>query len=137
MQRRWPAAHARGARLAVLDAGTDPALWTDVAARLAATGVPLAWHGPGAGGIVHAIDAPAGRIETDAGTLAADVANFVPPHGAAKIAHEAGLTGPDGWCPTDASGRSTLRPGIVILGDARSGAERTRSGAVAGIGAAL
>lgn len=123
----WIARHRPEARLSVLDAGADPRLAAGFvrAAGMVGSAGKVNWLRPGAGGRVLSVDAAAGRIETDAGLLRADVVNFVTPQGAGAIAGLAGLTDAGGWCPCDAAGRSTLRRGVLILGDARAMAERT------------
>ena len=109
------------ARLLVLDADRSAAAARAFAAR--ATGAELAltdWQMAE----VTGVDADAGRLETSAGTVRADVVNFVPAFGAGLLAQAAGLTDASGWCPCDETLRSTLRPGAVIAGDARRDAIR-------------
>lgn len=117
------------ARLTVLDA--DP---SGAAGRLFAASLPaparVTWLGATEGGRVVAVDARRGTIETDAGTLHADVVNFVAPQGAAEVAQLAGLVDASGWCPCDAAARSQLNPAAVVIGDARKGALRTFSAAL-------
>lgn len=126
------AAHAPQARLTVLDGSPDDTLATGFALRADKLGLAhlVQWHRAQAGGTVRSLDASSGRIETNAGTLHADVVNFVPPQRAGTIAQLAGLADASGWCPCDDAGRSALRPGTLILGDARKGAVRTRDAAI-------
>ncbi|SIS81985.1 FAD-dependent oxidoreductase [Phaeovulum vinaykumarii] len=112
------------ARLTVLDAtGTDRL--ARAFADVVPAGATVAWHGAGKGGVVRAVDARRGLIETDAGALRADVVNFVPPLMAGAIAQGAGLADASGWCPCDGQGRSDLRTAALVLGDARKAARRT------------
>ncbi|MBN2905381.1 MAG: FAD-dependent oxidoreductase [Rhodobacteraceae bacterium] len=83
------------------------------------------WRTAANGGTVLRVDATRGEIETNAGLIQADVVNFVSPQGAGSIARAAGLIDTTGWCPTDAQGRSTCRPDVIVLGDARKEAKRT------------
>ncbi|MCA0920202.1 FAD-dependent oxidoreductase [Pseudooceanicola nanhaiensis] len=126
---QWLARHRPAARFTVLDGGAATALAPRFeAARPRA--LATAWLVPGTGGRVTAIDAQRGRIETDAGRLAVDAVNFLPPLGAGRIAALAGLTDASHWCPTDAAGCSALQPAAMILGDARAEAPRTLAGAL-------
>ncbi|WP_444430182.1 FAD-dependent oxidoreductase [Rhodobacter capsulatus] len=123
--------HPPAARLTVLDATPTPALAQSfaMAKRLQGIDAQVAWITAAEGAGVTAVDARAGRIETGAGSLRADVINFVPPHVAGAIARTAGLVDASGWCPCDARGRSMLRSDAVVLGDARKGTARTLDGA--------
>ncbi len=113
------------ARLTVLQDQDDPGLRDRVGTVLAGQGLAAPdWHLAGQGGRILSIDAPTGLIETEAGGLRADVVNFVPPHAAGPVARAAGLVDSSGWCPVDAQNRSRLRPQVLVLGDARQGAQR-------------
>lgn len=90
----------------------------------------VAWVDGTSGGRVLSVDAPRGVLETSAGTLHADVVNFIPLQGAADIARLAGLTDDSGWCPCDGAARSLQRPQAMVLGDARLSAIRTVAAAV-------
>ena len=118
----WVRKHRPSARFTVLDGGPDIHLRRAFMAR---AGDAANWLVSGAGGRVRAVNAPTGRIETDAGELFADVVNFIPPHGAGQIARVAGLTDATGWCPCDPTGRSAIRPEAQVLGDARRGVIRS------------
>ncbi|SNX67686.1 pyridine nucleotide-disulphide oxidoreductase [Cereibacter ovatus] len=122
------AANRPDARLTVIDASATD----DLARAFAQTAAPqgLRWLTAAQGGVVQAIDAPRGLIETAAGRLKADVVNFVPPLWAGAIARTAGLADDSGWCPCDDRGRSSLRDGALVLGDARKAALRTVGGAL-------
>ncbi|WP_172328999.1 FAD-dependent oxidoreductase [Mangrovicoccus sp. HB161399] len=133
LARQHPAAN-----LTVLDATLDGTVRQSFAVR---AGDALAgrtdWRGSGEGGTVLWTDADAGEIGTSAGTLHADVVNFLPALGAGTAARLAGLADASLWCPVDAAGRSALREGAVVIGDARKGVLRgTASAAEAGRSAA-
>ncbi|TCP61716.1 pyridine nucleotide-disulfide oxidoreductase [Rhodovulum bhavnagarense] len=117
-----------GGRLTILDGSNDADLATRFGTRLAMQGMrtDADWRG---GGTVLRVDARQGLLETNEGLLRADVVNFVTRQGAGRIAHDAGLVDASGWCPTDARGRSCLRPGVTVVGDARKTAQRTVAGA--------
>ncbi len=120
------------ARMTILEGGTSRAIqraFLRASARRNLT-IPMAWHHCGTGGEIHKVDASAGRIETDAGRLHADLVNFIPPHNAGRIAQVSGLTDASGWCPTSADGHSARRRDVFILGDARDSAVRTVQGAM-------
>ncbi len=119
----WLRRSRPGARLTVLDGSASPDLAGRFREAVAQRGdwVIAEWQRAR----VTAVDARQGLIETDAGRLRADVVNFVTPRSAGPLARIAGLTDASGWCPCDASGRSSRRGGAVILGDARKGARRT------------
>ncbi|WP_157373877.1 FAD-dependent oxidoreductase [Salipiger sp. CCB-MM3] len=123
------AKHRPSARLTVLDGGAAAGLAATFHA-LVPKGLEAHWLGPREGGMVTALSAPDGWIETTAGRLHADVVNFIPPQGAATLARASGLTGADHWCPTDAAGRSSLQPQAIILGDARQSAARSLASAL-------
>ncbi|PTM78243.1 pyridine nucleotide-disulfide oxidoreductase [Cereibacter johrii] len=115
-----------GARLTVLDGTEGADLAQAFAARTPAEATGrVEWVSAARGGRVRAVDTPRGLIETEAGTLRADVVNFVPALRAGAIAAAAGLADASGWCPCDAAGRSVLRPEALVLGDARKAARRT------------
>lgn len=124
---------ATGARLTILDSAPGRDLGPRFAAQAAAgrLGSRARWLPADRGGTVLSVDAGRGRIETAAGPLVVDAANFIPRQGAGRIARLAGLADAGGWCPCDAQGRSTLAPRVSILGDARRGAERSLAGALA------
>ncbi|MGP3699661.1 FAD-dependent oxidoreductase [Rhodobacter sp. NSM] len=120
-----------GARLTVLDGSTDPHLSDRfMAAVPASLSHRVEWIAAGSGGRVRSVDAAAGLIETEAGSIRADVVNFVPALEAGTIARTAGLADASGWCPCDAQGRSVLRAEALVLGDAQRSALRTVAGAL-------
>jgi len=134
----WIDRHRPAARLSVLDAsdaGLDAIYRESAAAR--GLRVPVDWRSATTGGNVLGIDAPAGRLETSGGRIEADVVNFVTPMSAGHIARTGGLADASGWCPCDAAGRSSLREGAVILGDARKEAVRTVAHALNSVASAL
>ncbi|MEM8959280.1 MAG: FAD-dependent oxidoreductase [Pseudomonadota bacterium] len=114
------------ARFTVLDPDHgSPARRLFAACRSAHGAAQVTWLDRTAGGQVLSVDAPRGILETSAGTLRADVVNFIPRQGAAGIVRLAGLTDDSGWCPCDEIGQSLLRPEALVLGDARKAAVRT------------
>ncbi|WP_116134582.1 FAD-dependent oxidoreductase [Tropicimonas sp. IMCC34043] len=121
------------ARLTVLDAAPDSEAARIFAARLPVGGAAarVDWRNAAAGGRVFAVDASRGILETGAGTLRADVVNFVVPQGAAAVARLAGLVDDSGWCPCDAGARSLLNPDAIVIGDVRRNATRDLPGALA------
>jgi len=114
------AQHKPRAKLLVLDAKdafSKQPLFQAAWRRL--YGDRVEWQGLSGGGRVTAVDAPAGRIETDFDVFTPAVANVIPPQRAAEIAERAGVADASGWCPIDAvTFESTLQPGIHVLGDA-------------------
>jgi len=134
----WIAHHRPSARLSVLESA-QASLAEAYEARAASQGIRarVDWHTARTGGRVLHLDAPNGMIETSGGVLQADVVNFVPPRSAGHIALIGGLADASGWCPCDAQGRSTLRDGAVILGDARADAVRTKQAALHSASVAL
>ncbi|MEM9784435.1 MAG: FAD-dependent oxidoreductase [Pseudomonadota bacterium] len=119
----WLQRQRPSARLTVLDATPDDTLARAFRARF--TGPIVDWRRSDAGGVVLALDAPAGTIETTAGLLRADLVNFVTPRMAGRLAAVAGLADDSGWCPCTADGQSQRRPRTLVLGDARKAALRT------------
>jgi sulfide dehydrogenase [flavocytochrome c] flavoprotein chain len=58
-----------------------------------------------------------------------DVVNLIPPQKAAALAHTAGLTNKDGWCPVNqATFESTVQPAIHVIGDAAIAGKMPKSG---------
>ncbi|TCO71621.1 pyridine nucleotide-disulfide oxidoreductase [Rhodovulum euryhalinum] len=128
---RHLAAARPAARLTVLDgSATDDLASAFVRAVPNGVAAGVQWRTAADGGIVRAVDARRGLIETDAGGLRADVVNFVPALTAGAIASTAGLVDHSGWCPCDTAGRSSLRRDVLVLGDARKSALRTLAGAL-------
>ncbi|MDX8355422.1 FAD-dependent oxidoreductase [Cognatiyoonia sp. IB215182] len=122
----WLAGNCK--RLTVLDGGRHVQLRDAFHALLPTNKID--WYMAGEGGQVLSVNAEAGRIETDAGLLTARVVNFVPQQGAGRIARSAGLVDETGWCPVDARGRSTRRPGVTVLGDGRRDTSRVAQDAI-------
>ncbi|MEO0810580.1 MAG: FAD-dependent oxidoreductase [Pseudomonadota bacterium] len=125
-------ARKTAARLTVLDA-TDGLEAADVFASAAARGGfggRVRWIGGEERARVLAVDAAAGTIETPAGTLKADVVNFITPQQAGPIAHASGLVDQSGWCPCGADQRSLINPAAFVVGDANRFARRSIDGAM-------
>jgi sulfide dehydrogenase [flavocytochrome c] flavoprotein chain len=70
-------------------------------------------------GGIKAVDVKSRSIRTAGDSFKAAVANVIPPQMAGRLAQEAGLADPSGWCPVDPETfESTLHPGIHLVGDA-------------------
>ncbi|MCB2101261.1 MAG: FAD-dependent oxidoreductase [Rhodobacterales bacterium] len=132
-----------GAHLSVLDAAADSEARRAFAAHVRSAPASDPIHGVdwrfGAGeGRVLAIDSKRGVLTTPAGSLRADVVNFIVAQRAGEIARRAGLVDVSGWCPCGPDGRSNIVPDAVVVGDAAASARRTASAArAAGTRAAL
>lgn len=90
----------------------------------------IEWVSGSTGGEIERMDVAKRQVHTELGdTLRGDVINFIPPQKSAPIAHTAGLTNKDGWCPVDQrTFESTIHPGIHIIGDASLAGEMPKSG---------
>lgn len=88
------------------------------------------WVSADKGGRVDEIDVKNKIIHTEQGQKhKADVLNFIPPQKAGAIAHTAGLTNSDGWCPVDQrTFESKKQAGIHIIGDASIAGKMPKSG---------
>jgi len=88
------------------------------------------WVSADKGGRVGEVDVKNKVIHTELGDKhKADVLNFIPPQKAGAIAHTAGLTNSDGWCPVDQrTFESKTHPGIHIIGDASIAGKMPKSG---------
>ncbi len=75
------------------------------------------------------VDAKRGGVTTDFDTVEADLLNVIPPHGAGRIAHLAGVVNVDQrWAGVDfQTYESTAVPGIHVLGDATSASPTPKS----------
>lgn len=74
---------------------------------------------PSFGGRVVSVDPATRSLETDFGSVTADVANVIPPQRAGAIATAAGVADATGWCPVSGvTFESDLVPGIHVIGDA-------------------
>ena len=90
----------------------------------------IEWVSGSRGGRVYRIDPATREIETENGDRhKGDVVNFIPPQKSAAIAHTAGLTNNDGWCPVDQrTFESTIYPGVHVIGDASIAGKMPKSG---------
>ena len=88
------------------------------------------WVSADKGGRVGEVDVKNKIIHTELGDKhKADVLNFIPPQKAGAIAHTAGLTNSDGWCPVNQrTFESKTHPGIHIIGDAAIAGKMPKSG---------
>ena len=91
----------------------------------------IEWVPGSQGGMVTRVD-PATRTAYSDGGLnefKADVLNFIPRQKAGAIAHTAGLTNDDGWCPVDQKTfESTVHAGVYVIGDASIAGAMPKSG---------
>lgn len=90
----------------------------------------IEWVSASNGGRIDEVDVATRTLHTEAGNKhKGDVVNFIPPQKAGAIAHKAGLTNNDGWCPVDQrSFESTLHAGVHVIGDASVAGKMPKSG---------
>lgn len=90
----------------------------------------IEWVGLSNDGKVVRVDAAAGEVETEFGTIhKAGVLNVIPPQKAGFIAHAAGVVNESGWVPVRAETfESAQVPGIHVVGDATIAAPMPKSG---------
>lgn len=97
--------------------------------RRHAGGGMIEWIRGSQGGRPLAVDARAMRVETEAGSIGADVINVIPPMRAARLATTLGLTDGTGWCPVQRRDfMSTQLPHVHVLGDASVADAMPKSG---------
>jgi sulfide dehydrogenase [flavocytochrome c] flavoprotein subunit len=90
----------------------------------------IEWVSGNSGGRIERIDVANRILHSELGEAhKADVINFIPRQKAAPIAHTAGLTNADGWCPVDQrTFESSVHPGVHIIGDASIAGKMPKSG---------
>lgn len=90
----------------------------------------IEWVNGSAGGRMESIDVAGRTITTETGDKhKGDVINLIPPQKAAPIAHSAGLTNNDGWCPVNQrTFESNSAPGVHVIGDASIAGSMPKSG---------
>ena len=90
----------------------------------------IEWVGGDAGGRIERVDVARRVLHTEIGEKhKGDVINFIPPQKAGTIAHTAGLTNNDGWCPVDQrTFESKVHGDIHIIGDASVAGKMPKSG---------
>ena len=90
----------------------------------------IEWVAAEKGGRIDEIDVKNNIIHTELGSQhKADVINFIPPQKAGLIAHTAGLTNSDGWCPVNQrTFESKMQSDIHIIGDASIAGKMPKSG---------
>ena len=90
----------------------------------------IEWVSADTGGRIDSIDVRNKIIHTERGDkFKADVINFIPPQKASLIAHTAGLTNNDGWCPVNQrTFESEAQPNIHVIGDASIAGKMPKSG---------
>jgi sulfide dehydrogenase [flavocytochrome c] flavoprotein subunit len=88
----------------------------------------IEWQDPDIHGGIKGVDAKAGTVTTDFETYKPALANVIPAQTAGKIAHDAGLANPTGYCPIDeASMKSKVDPNIFVVGDASIAGDMPKS----------
>ena len=89
----------------------------------------IEWVGSTKGGAVVAVDPKRLRIETEADTHRANVANIIPPQAAGHIALASGLADDSGFCPVDPyTFESTIHPDVYVIGDSAIAGALPKSG---------
>jgi sulfide dehydrogenase [flavocytochrome c] flavoprotein subunit len=90
----------------------------------------IEWVAGSKGGRVESVDVSNRTLMTELGDKhKGDVVNFIPPQKAGAIAHKAGLTNNDGWCPVNQrTFESTVHAGIHVIGDASIAGKMPKSG---------
>jgi len=90
----------------------------------------IEWVAGNAGGRIESVNVDNRTLQTEIGDKhKGAVVNFIPPQKAGAIAHTAGLTNSDGWCPVDQrTFESTRHPEIYVIGDASIAGKMPKSG---------
>ena len=89
----------------------------------------IEWVPASDGGIVTSVDVKNKIVIADGEKHKADVINIIPPQKAGNIAHRAGLTNEQGWCPVDQKTfRSKQHKDIYVIGDASIAGKMPKSG---------
>jgi len=89
----------------------------------------IEWQDPKMHGGIKGVDVATMTVKTDLADYKAAMVNVIPAQMAGKIARDAGLTNPSGWCPIDAANmRSTVDANVYVVGDASIAGEMPKSG---------
>ncbi|NNG14079.1 MAG: sulfide dehydrogenase, partial [Gammaproteobacteria bacterium] len=90
----------------------------------------IEWVSGSEGGRIDEVDVATRTLFTEAGDRhTGDVVNFIPPQKAGAIAHKAGLTNDDGWCPVDQrTFESSMQADVHVIGDASIAGKMPKSG---------
>jgi sulfide dehydrogenase [flavocytochrome c] flavoprotein subunit len=90
----------------------------------------IEWVSGDTGGRIDHVDVKNKTIHSESGEKhQADVINFIPPQKAGLIAHTAGLTNSDGWCPVNQrTFESEVHSDIHVIGDASIAGKMPKSG---------
>jgi sulfide dehydrogenase [flavocytochrome c] flavoprotein subunit len=89
----------------------------------------IEWVPASGDGTVLGVDSEKGILLTEFSKHQGDVMNVIPPQRAGKIAHTAGLTDQEGWCPVDQQTfESTQRKNVHVIGDACIAGKMPKSG---------
>jgi sulfide dehydrogenase [flavocytochrome c] flavoprotein chain len=92
----------------------------------------IAWVAGKDGGKVESVDPASMTVKTGFGNQKGDVVNLIPPQRAGAIAHAAGLTADNGWCPVDPmTFASTKAANVHVIGDASIAGAMPKSGSSA------
>lgn len=95
-------------------------------------GKMIEWQSLPPGNAFNEVVARERRLVTGFGDWKGDVVNFIPPQTAGKIALDAGLANPTGFCPIDpATMESTQVKGIHVIGDSCIAGTMPKSGSAA------
>jgi len=89
----------------------------------------IEWVPGSQGGKLEKVDVKNMAVYAGGEKHKASVVNIIPPQKAASIAHKAGLTNENGWCPVNQKTiESTIKPGIHVIGDASIAGKMPKSG---------
>ena len=92
----------------------------------------IAWVAGKDGGKVESVDPASLTVKCGFGNQKGDVINLIPPQRAGAIAHAAGLTAENGWCPVDPTTfASTRAANVYVVGDASIAGAMPKSGSSA------
>lgn len=92
----------------------------------------ITWIAGKDGGKIESVDPKAMTVSTGFGTEKGAVINIIPPQTAGRIAINAGLAEPNGWCAVDPNSfASTKAPNVYVLGDASIAGAMPKSGTAA------
>lgn len=89
----------------------------------------IEWVAGSEGGKITRVDPASNTLYADDTAHKVAVANVIPAQKAGEIAHKAGLTNDEGWCPIDGrTFESTLHQGVHVIGDAAVASPLPKSG---------
>lgn len=90
----------------------------------------IEWVSGSSGGRIDRVDVAKRTLYSEFGQKhTGAVVNLIPPQKAGALAHQAGLTNEDGWCPVNQrTFESTVHTGIHVIGDACIAGKMPKSG---------